>query len=95
MNEQYLSHALAYRCPGCSAKLAAGNAALAHMNRCTALRGMIANGGGYAIKNTATGRQKAASNDAKPIPEKAGRTACRLESTRPGSVRFPRKRRSG
>jgi transcriptional regulator with XRE-family HTH domain len=41
------------------------------MNRCTALRGMIAGGGGYAVGNAAAGKEKAASTEAKPLPEKA------------------------
>jgi hypothetical protein len=58
MNEQYLGFAPAYRCPGCHAELSAGNTSLEHLNRCAVLLGMIANDGGYVVRNTAAGRQK-------------------------------------
>lgn len=58
MNEQYLGYAPAYQCPGCHAELSAGNTSLEHLNRCAVLLGMIANDGGYVVRNTAAGRQK-------------------------------------
>lgn len=74
MNKQSLGYAPSYRCPGCHVDLPTGAAAvLEHMNRCTALRGMIASGGGCVIGSTATGKQKDAlrGGDSKSIGEKA------------------------
>jgi len=74
MNDQSLGDAPSYRCPGCHAELSVGDATLEHLNRCAAIRGMIASGSGYVVRNTETVSGKKALRGGDPqsnIGEKA------------------------
>jgi hypothetical protein len=74
MNEPSLAYAPSRTCPGCHAELSVGDATLEHLNRCAALRGMIASGSGYIVRNTETVSGKKALHGSDPqsnIGEKA------------------------